>query len=429
MLDSPGTSPALIARTPSPAPRDTLVLKPCRPLVRTVGTLADFDALAEAWTRLHESSPTSTTPFQAYAWMRSWWRHVGEGDPGLRLAIMVVEDRGEITGIAPMAVRTTRLAGVRTRRVIPLGVPYTDYLPPLISADPQCGRAALGALARSIAQWAGQAGAGGFDELVLSDLPETWPWLEAWQAALGEAGLRCRRDPGEVCPRVVLAETWDETWQLLPPVTRGKIGRRLRQLRSRHDAHLELAGGPDTIEQDLDDVIRLHQRRWEAAGQPGIFANPQVLGLVRDAAPTLAAQGRLVVAFLVLDGVRRAALLGLRHAQEFHFYTGGLDDAGEAMRYSPGIVAHLELMRVLHEQGIRVYDLLRGTESYKCDLGGVGSPTWTLTVSGRRPRAGRVVLRSREQAAAVYATLPTTARDTTRRLAHSIRRRWRPATD
>lgn len=427
MLDSSPTSPALCERSPSPAPSDTLVLKPCRPVVRTVRTTADFDALAEGWNRLYESCPTSTTPFQSYAWLRSWWRQVGQSDPELRLTILVVEDRGEITAIAPLAVRTTRLAGVRTRRVIPLGVPYTDYLPPLISADPQCGRAAVGALARSIAQWAAETGAGGFDELVLSDLPEHWPWLEAWQAALREAGLRCRREPGDICPRVVLADTWEETWQLLPPVTRGKIGRRLRQLRARHDAHLELAGGPDTIERDLDDVIRLHQRRWSAAGQPGMFANPQLLGLVRDAAPVLAAQHRLVVAFLVVDGVRRVALLGLRHAQEFHFYTGGLDDAGEAMRYSPGIVAHLELMRVLHEQGVRVYDLLRGSESYKSDLGGVGSPTWTLSVSGRRPRVGRALLRSRAWAAARYASLSIAARDTTRRLAGGLRPRWRPA--
>jgi len=112
---------------------------------------------------------------------------------------------------------------------------------------------------------------------------------------------------------------------------------------------------------------------------------------LREAAHGLAARGQLVLAFLRLDGGRVAGICGFRHRDEFHSYAAGLGDAGEAARYSPGMAVHLMLMRALFEDGVRVYDHLRGTEPYKAHLGGIPVPTWRAAAFGRPAGLGRGV--------------------------------------
>ena len=191
---------------------------------------------------------------------------------------------------------------------------------------------------------------------------------------------------------MTFGQTWEQTEQALPPAVRGKKARyRMRQLIERHGAELELVRDSARLDEDLADLFALHQQRWTQVGWPGMYGTAVNTGFVREAARGLATRGQLVLAFLRLDGGRVAGICGFRHRDEFHFYAAGLGDVGEAARYSPGIGLHLMLMRALFEDGVRVYDLLRGIESYKAHLGGIAVPTWRATAFGRPAGLGRGV--------------------------------------
>ncbi|HEX2810839.1 MAG TPA: GNAT family N-acetyltransferase, partial [Kineosporiaceae bacterium] len=257
-----------------------------------------------------------------------------------------------------------------------------DYLDLLV--DQRSAAAALTALAEHVRRRRNR-----FDVLVMDDVPDHSPWLEQWLAALTAQGMQYTRGLSDQCPRVSLAPTWEETEANLPPATRGKMRRRMRHLTERHGAQLEIAGGPETLDDDLAELMALHQHRWTTAGQTGVFSEERFVNLVQDAARGMAAHHQLTLAFLRVDGRRVAGICGFRHRDEFHFYHGGLGDAGEAARYSPGIALHLMAMKALIEDGVRTYDLLRGTEPYKADLGGVPNPTRRVTVAGRPRGLGR----------------------------------------
>lgn len=70
---------------------------------RDDGALA---ALGGEWDELHGRCRTAT-PFQAHAWVESWWRHYGttsRGTPG-RLRVVTVRHDGRLVAAAALVLR------------------------------------------------------------------------------------------------------------------------------------------------------------------------------------------------------------------------------------------------------------------------------------------------------------------------------------
>ncbi len=357
--------------------------------VQVIDTEEGFDALEPAWTALYEEAGTSA--FQTFAWQRAWWKHYAEPDPRMRLLILVSHEEmagkeSGVTAIAPFFTERRRALGMLpVTRVGLIGRYQSDYLDLLVR--PTAASASLAALAEHLYRLRGR-----FDVLLLQNVPDRSPSFPVFLEALGRRGFHVDRGVGEHCLRTTFGQTWEQTEQALPQATRGKATRRkMRQLVRRHGAELELVRDPARLGQGISDLIALHQQRWTQRGRPGDYGTAASTRFVREAACGLASRGQLVLAFLRLDGRRIAGICGFRHRDEFHVYASGLGDAGPAARYSPGVGLHLMLMRALFEDGVRVYDHLRGAEPYKADLGGIAVPTWRATAFGRPARLARGV--------------------------------------
>ena len=356
--------------------------------VQVINTEQGFDALETTWTALYDEAGIS--PFQTFAWQRAWWRHYAEPDPRMRLFILVVrheaaDKESAVIAIAPFFIERRRVAGmVRVTRIRMIGQLQSDYLDLLV--QPVEASASLAALAGHLRSLRNR-----FDVLVLQDVPDHSPSFSPFLDALEQRGFRVKRAVGAHCPRGTFGPTWEQTEQALPSATRRTMRKSMRKLVMRHGAELELVQDLSRLDEDLADLFALHQRRWTRAGLPGTYGTAVNTGFFREAAYGLAARGQLVLAFLRLDGGRVAGVCGFRHRDEFHSYAAGLGDAGEAARYSPGMATHLMLMRALLEDGVRVYDHLRGMEQYKADLGGIPVPTWRAAAFGRPAGFGRGV--------------------------------------
>jgi CelD/BcsL family acetyltransferase involved in cellulose biosynthesis len=343
--------------------------------VQIVTSEADFDILEPEWTRLYEAF--GTTPFQSFAWLRTWWRHYGETDRKSRLHLMVVSCDGVITAIAPLFDQRVSLLGVLpVRRLLAVGRDASGYLDLLV--DEAHDAASIRAIATAFSRLRGE-----FDVLKVENMPSWSPWSDRLIGSLRECGLRVDKSIAVYCPRFQFAETWEETLALVPPATRGKMRRRQRQLVARHAAEVEFVTDLTNLDADFDEFVELHQQRWRRVGQLGAFDQQDLYHFFRDATRAMAVEGRLVLAFLRLDGHRRGAVMGVRHRDEFHFILSGQGEAGAASRYSPGLALHLWCMEALHGQGVRIYDFLPGTEPYRADLGAEAAPTWTVTSAGR----------------------------------------------
>ena len=109
----------------------------------------------------------------------------------------------------------------------------------------------------------------------------------------------------------------------------------------------------------MDDLIRLHQARWQAAGQPGSFSNAAVVAFLRAAAREAARNGRLRLWRLQVDGVVQAALIGFVEAGTVHYFQTGFNPAMPKADLGTVVLA-LSIRDCCEDPEIDVFDFMGG---------------------------------------------------------------------
>lgn len=298
-------------------------------VVDTDGGLA---ALADEWTSLWTDS-AEATPFQSPHWLLPWWRQFGTGMP----RVAVERQAGVLTGVLPLYV----LPG--ERKALPIGAGTTDYLD------------ALGRGAELLPGLLERLRVDPVDGLDLIEVPPR-------SALRGQSapGWRAEWAKGSPCPVLTLGES------------PAGIRRKLRMNRNR----AERAGGwtvetarPDTLGDALDTLVRLHQARWTAQGEPGVLADPAVLAFWRDAAPGLLGAGLLRLQTVAVGGVTAAAIVALLAPGRIFFYLSGFDEAWSFV--SPGTLLLGAMLEQAAAEGRTEAHFLRGREGYKYAWGAV----------------------------------------------------------
>ena len=197
----------------------------------------------------------------------------------------------------------------------------------------------------------------------LEFVPEDRPTLGAFEAALTDAGYRVNRSRQIVSPVLALPFTFDEYLRSLGKKERHELQRKVRRLEAAGVARFRFAGD-DERGVVLDRFFELHRlSRGAKAG----FMTAGVERSFRDIADALAAVDRLRLGVLSLDGVDAAVLFGFGLGRRLALYNAAYDPGVASL--SVGIVSHLWEIREAIAQGYTAYDLLRGDEPYKYDLG------------------------------------------------------------
>lgn len=135
----------------------------------------------------------------------------------------------------------------------------------------------------------------------------------------------------------------------------------------------------------LDELIELHQARWEAEGSPGAFASSHARGFHRDLTARLVARGE--VALMRVTGAQ--GLLGCRYDfvdgdRLLAYQTGWAADGDE--RVSTGRTLDLACMGAARAHGIRWWDWLAGDHWQKRRL---STGSYELLWATRRRGAAR----------------------------------------
>jgi CelD/BcsL family acetyltransferase involved in cellulose biosynthesis len=147
----------------------------------------------------------------------------------------------------------------------------------------------------------------------------------------------------------------------LRPATRRKIRQSLRAF---GPLEVEWAETPEHALDIFNELLLLHQARWNASGQPGAFASRRRAAFHREIIPRLLPR-RSVILFRVRTPKRTLACLYHFIEQErVLFYQSGaavFDDN----RLRPGFVAHALCMQACAERGLIEYDFLAGHSPYK----------------------------------------------------------------
>lgn len=324
-----------------------------------------FDALRQSWDMLFQQAHNASPPL-AHAWLSKWMDIYGDrymsGDSSLRIICCW---RGEeLVGAMPLYLRRRQglsdggahLAFISTgehqsEEICP------DYLDMLCleGVKDLCVEVAWSTILGQLASE--------YDRLDLKDIADYSPLIK-W-ARMHGAASDIQIAPRGVCPIADLHGGFEAYLSRLSSNTRQQ-GRRLLRAAQTAGVELQIAETPEQINEFFDEMVELHQHRWEAAGQPGCFSSQLFELFHREMAKQWVPSGRAVLSRIVVGGQTLAVKYGFRVGTKFDFYQSGIrtDDEAAPIR-SPGIVSFLLLMKWLCSQGVTDFDYLRGSSAYK----------------------------------------------------------------
>jgi len=215
-------------------------------------------------------------------------------------------------------------------------------------------------VATSVARWIAAQRA---PRVRLGYVPEERPTLEAMSAVLGDAGYRVTRARQTVSPVLDLPTAYETYVQSLGKKERHELRRKVRRLETAGPARFRFASAAERPAV-LDRFFALHRlSRGEKAG----FMTPDVERFFRDIADALAPIDHLRLGVLRFDGADAAVLFGFALGPVIALYNAAYDPGLASL--SVGIVSHAWAIREAIARGYTTYDLLRGDEPYKYDLG------------------------------------------------------------
>lgn len=150
--------------------------------------------------------------------------------------------------------------------------------------------------------------------------------------------------------------------------TAAKIRRTIRRLEETH--------GPLTVEwaetlEEADDIFAelrmMHSARWEADGQPGVFANERFTAFHAELVRRLFPAGKILLARVRAGETTIGCDYGFIEQGRVLAYQWSIAQFDDS-RLSPGLVTGAVIMQAALERGLSEYDWLAGDVLYKREL-------------------------------------------------------------
>ncbi|HEV8536671.1 MAG TPA: GNAT family N-acetyltransferase [Candidatus Limnocylindria bacterium] len=207
-------------------------------------------------------------------------------------------------------------------------------------------------------------------------VPEEAPTADGLRRTLVANGYEVSVERLVTAPRVDLPGAFETFVQGLTKKDRHELRRKIRRLETGRRVAFRFAGERERGAA-LDRFVALHRR---SRGEKAEFMTEATERFFRDLADALGARGWLRLGVLDVDGEGAAVLFAFAYEGTLGLYNAAYDPTLSSL--SVGIVCHAYAIRSAIEQGLRAYDLLRGDEPYKYDLG--AEDHWLLRIEATR---------------------------------------------
>lgn len=308
-----------------------------------------------AWPELLARDPNRQV-FAFPEWNRAWWAEFKAGKDLLLLAMRRGE---ELVGIVPLY---RKKEGERKLLRFVGGIDLTDYLGPICSLEDRAD------VAEALVEWLATTDVE-WDELDAHNMPVPLGFAEFLVERADAHGFSYTLDEEETSAVLPLPASWDEYLTALGSKDRHELRRKLRRFERDHaDASIRNTTS-DTLDRDLKTFIEMHRG---AAGEKGTFMRPQVVAFFERIARVGLDEGWLRMDTLEVGERALAMTFGFQLERKFYLYNSAYES--DLARLSPGLVLTAKLVERSIDEGLELFDFLRGTERYKFQLGATPVP-------------------------------------------------------
>lgn len=330
-----------------------------------------FEQLGSQWKELLVRS-RANTPFLTWEWGFSWWQAVK--DDKHQLQILLLYDDHQLVGIAPLVIRQAVMYGfLRLRKVEVIGSElangeYLDFITKP-GAEEIVSKAVAEYLAQHDSDW---------DVLELLPWPEESTSLQYFSTACKRFGLTPYSYLRTVCLVINLPGDWESYRKSLSKSLRKNTEYQKQRLEKEHNAVFGKWENTEEVARDLPDFFKMHQKKWQAHGEPGSFADARKQRFYQEISNRFLAKKWLSVYYLRAKGRTVSYSFGIEYDQRYFDLQGAFDL--EWQKYSVGKVLLYHALEKCVKVGLCKYDLLRGEEKYKYQFGAVPNRNMRLLV-------------------------------------------------
>ncbi|MFN2645875.1 MAG: GNAT family N-acetyltransferase [Burkholderiales bacterium] len=325
--------------------------------VQFLSSADEFARLAPDWNRLHEQAAAASV-FNSWVWQYQWWQVYGAGQP---LRILVALEHGETVGVLALYIQTVRILGVPVRllRFVGAGADtHPDDLGPLLAP----GREDV--VARKLAQ--ATLRLSDADVILLTDIDPQSGFPRALEQAADEARRPRISGVSERIAYIDLPENWSQFLQSLSSDRRTRLKGARRKALAAGKVRFFVWQDAGRLDEAIDRLAELHQRRWRDAGGSESFASREYIEFHRSIMKATLPRGWLKLYCLEVDDELAAITYCYRFRNRVYLMQAGFDP--ERARLNPGKVLLGYAVEHAIGEGNEIFDFLRGEHRYKDQL-------------------------------------------------------------
>jgi hypothetical protein len=321
--------------------------------ISEVKTREEFYEMRNRWDRVLCKSADNNI-FLSWEKMAPSVNHLEQNSS---LKILCASEDNNLIAIAPFRITHKGLKGHLGYGVIePLTNGNTDYTGLIISdAQEQCLDQFINYLF-SQKDW---------DFLYLPDFPQTSLSLNLIEKVATDIPF-FEAEKGIICPYISVPNSKEKLLTGMDKKFEKKLNKSLTKLeREKGKVELKEYSEIGTLEQGMQTLFELHQRRWEAKGNKGNFAEEKSRHITLQTAKYFAEKNWLKLYFLTVDSKPVAVELNLEYEGKMYCHLKGLDP--NYYKYRVGSILTLKVLELCISKGITEYDFMQGDEPYKFD--------------------------------------------------------------
>ncbi len=316
--------------------------------------LDELAGLRTAWDELLSEYPRSST-FSTWEWLSSWWQSFGQSRELLVLALF--DGHSRLFGLAPFSISKERFEGLplRVLRLMGDGSGDSDNLdlPVRPGFEKPFAEAICQYLRQQKQQW---------ELCELNTLPADSPAGDLIAGHVRSERWTCFEYFSK-SSAVTLPDTWEEYVSKISREDRKNLARYTERLKGRYAARIYRCAKEEDLPICLDALFRLHQGRWQSAGEPGTFSSPERRAFYQTLSRRLFDRGWLELWVLELNGKIAAVQFAFRYRDTVFQLQEGYDHNRPSDR--AGYVLRGEVLKQLITEKVHRYDFLGGEDAYK----------------------------------------------------------------
>ena len=309
--------------------------------------------LTPEWQDLWTRCPGAST-FQRPEWLLAWMKAFHP----LEIRLFELRRDSHLVGIAPLLIYPRGDEQVLAF----MGGGVSDYLDLLV--DPEWVQLTVEAFRDAILEDSD------WRVLDLTDLPS--------DTVLSNSRLWEFQQPHDICSAIRLPAASAELLQMFSNRQRANLRNAKSRLNHSGGGEIELATA-ETISEFTEELFQLHTGRWAELGSPGVLSDEKVRVFHREITPRLLDRGCLRV-YRLRSADRTLAVIETFFEPKTAFcYMQGFDP--DSAYLSPGTQLMFAVINEAVRAGLRKFDFLRGTETYKSHWRGKPEQTYRISAS------------------------------------------------